>query len=69
MASVTPHTGRPDLTIAVRQAMQAYRDGRLDDAAQACATVISWDSGHFDAHHLAGVVSWTRAMPPKRSGS
>jgi protein O-GlcNAc transferase len=56
MASVTPHTGRPDLTIAVRQAMEAYRDGRLDDAAQACATVISWDSGHFDAHHLAGVV-------------
>jgi predicted O-linked N-acetylglucosamine transferase (SPINDLY family) len=56
MASVTPHTGRPDLTIAVRQAMQAYRDGRLDEAAQACATVISWDSGHFDAHHLAGVV-------------
>jgi len=55
MANVTPHTGRPDLTVALRQAMQAYRGGRLDEAAQACATVISWDSGHFDAHHLAGV--------------
>jgi hypothetical protein len=48
--------GRPDLTVALRQAMQAYRSGRLDEAAKACATVISWDSGHFDAHHLAGVV-------------
>jgi hypothetical protein len=27
MANVTPHTGRPDLTVVLRQAMQAYRDG------------------------------------------
>jgi protein O-GlcNAc transferase len=56
MPSVTPHFDRPDLSTAVRQAMEAYREGRLDDAAQACATAISWDSGNFDAHHLAGVV-------------
>jgi predicted O-linked N-acetylglucosamine transferase (SPINDLY family) len=46
--------------MAVRQALQAYRDGRLDDAAQTCAMVISWDSGHFDAHHLAGVVKFAQ---------
>ncbi len=64
MASVTPQTGRPDLTVALRQAAQAYRDGRLDDAAQACATVISWDSGHFDAYHLAGVVKIAQGDAP-----
>jgi len=65
MANVTPHTGRPDLTVALRQAMQAYRNGRLDEAAQACATVISWDSGHFDAHHLAGVVKLAQGDAPE----
>jgi protein O-GlcNAc transferase len=51
--------------MALRQAMQAYRDGRLDEAAQACATVISLDSGHFDAHHLAGVVRLARGDAPE----
>jgi protein O-GlcNAc transferase len=51
--------------MAIRQAMNAYRDGRLDDAAQACATVISWDSGHFDALHLAGVVKLAQGDAPE----
>jgi protein O-GlcNAc transferase len=51
--------------MALRQAMQAYRDGRLDEAAQACATVISLDSGNFDAHHLAGVVRLARGDAPE----
>ena len=65
MASVPPHTGRPDLTMALRQAMNAYRGGRLEEAAQACATVISWDSGNFDAHHLAGVVKLAQGDAPE----
>ena len=51
--------------MAIRQAMNAYRDGRLDDAALACATVISWDSGHFDALHLAGVVKLAQGGAPE----
>lgn len=55
MASLPPFD-RPDLTTAVRQATEAYRAGRFDEAAQSCAAAIAWDSGHFDAHHLAGLV-------------
>ena len=56
MPSVPPPSGRPDLTMAIRQAMNAYRDGRLDDAALACATVISWGFRTF------------RRAPPRRRG-
>jgi protein O-GlcNAc transferase len=56
MPSAPQHSDRPDLTTAVLVAMEAYREGRLDEAAQACAAAISLDSGHFDAHHIAGMV-------------
>ena len=51
--------------MAIRQAMNAYRDSRLDDAAQACATVISWDSRTFRRAPLAGVVRFAQGDAPE----
>lgn len=56
MPSVPQQTDRPDPATAVGQAMEAFQDGRLDEAAKACATAISLNSRHFDAHRLAGLV-------------
>jgi predicted O-linked N-acetylglucosamine transferase (SPINDLY family) len=65
MASVPPPPDHPDLTTAVRQANEAYRAGRLEEAAQSCTTAIALDSGHFDAHHLAGLVKLAQGDVPQ----
>jgi protein O-GlcNAc transferase len=44
------------LTLSIRNAIELYEAGRLDEAADACAATLRSDSGHFDALQLLGMV-------------
>lgn len=45
-----------DLPALLEEAFAAYRRGDSGEAERLCRAVIAADAGHFDAHHLLGVV-------------
>jgi protein O-GlcNAc transferase len=58
-----PPAKGPTLPKAILHAAACYQDGRLDEAAAACAAFIEVHAGFFDAWHLAGVVKIAQGDP------
>jgi predicted O-linked N-acetylglucosamine transferase (SPINDLY family) len=54
--SPTPDSKGPELPRAIELAAASYEEGRLAEAAEACAAYLESHPGHFDALHLAGAI-------------
>jgi protein O-GlcNAc transferase len=53
----------PELPAAIAHAAACYEEGRLDEAAAACAEFLATYPSHFDALHLAGVIKIAQGEP------
>ncbi len=61
--SLPPESKGPELPRAIEHAVQCYEEGRLDEAAAACAGYLKAHPEHFDALHLAGVIKIAQGKP------
>jgi hypothetical protein len=57
--------GRSIATLTMRNALDSYEDGRLEEAAKACASMPRSDPGSFDALHLLWPVKMAAGDMPE----